>query len=187
MDCFGYLYVLTTQSRKHENVYKIGSTTDLSAEIRRLNTGEGVHIEQKNLFFAVKFWRTFNYLTLENTLHNVLSKYRIGNKIYQCELKKIDYYLESCIKHFKYDDFINDALYLFGLENKIKWCDDFDCFFMNNKPIKNNEIIYIFLEYLSASGLNLCKVSSKNYDFYLKFLKDEFPDDETNSIANLSI
>lgn len=186
MDCFGYLYVLTTESRRHESVYKIGSTADLSSEIRRLNTGNGSIIEQKNLFFPVKFWRTFNYSMLENILHNMLSQYRIGNKIYQCELKKIDYYLESCINHYKYTDFINDGLYLFGIENKIKWCNDFDCFFMRNKPSNNNEIIYKFLQYLSFSGLNLVHISSRNYEFYLKFLKEKFPDDET-SIANLSI
>ena len=188
----GYVYVISTDLYKEDNIYKIGFTDNLERRLKQFNNTRTADDQ----YYIVNCWKTVRYMALETRIHKALVDHHLKNELFQCPIDKINFvvgeiYNNSFFNH--YDLIIEGAE-----QQKVKWHAKHNYFSIESKGIEimmNDKcIVDEMKKWISANDkYNLYQFICPSYfNEFVAFLKKNYMatddvDDLVSKITDMTL
>ena len=180
----GYVYVISTNLYKVQNIYKVGFTDNLERRLKQFNNTR----TDDDQYHICNYWKTVHYMTLETYIHRNLAEHHLKNELFQCPLDKINNVVKQI---FSKNSFFNHYdLIIDGADtNKVKWYEDDKYFSIKSGDIEimmnEKNMVEETKKWISVNDKhNLYQfICSSYFDELIAFLKEQYRHDGVNELA----
>lgn len=183
----GYVYVISTDLYRENDIYKIGFTDNLERRMKQFNNTR----TYDDQYYIVNCWKTVRYMTLETQIHQALVSHNVKNELFRCPLDKIN---EVVREIFNKNSFFNhyDIVIEGAEQHKVKWHASHNYFSIKSGGIEimmnEKNMVEEVRKWISVNDkYNLYQFICPSYfDDFIGFLKTQYTSDVDDLAAEMT-